>query len=113
MTKSARLAAITKLAYFGPAPVIGVPCYGPPPPMTVGQVMYNVNSPFSNFSAQNKRKITDRIVNTGLDVNDPAKKLLHAGIGALAGNFISNAIGAGPFMRGVATALGANYGYTK
>jgi hypothetical protein len=79
--------------------------------MTVGQVMYNANSPMSILSQSDRRKLTDKIVGAGINVNSPAKSLLRAGIGALAGNFISNMLGAGPFMRGVATAAGAQYGY--
>ena len=113
MTETVRSLALTKLAYFGPAPVIGVPHYGPPPPLTVGQVMYRANMPFLPLSGIDRRKMLDSIVDTGKNVNAPAKSLLNAGIGALVGNFISNQLGAGPFMRGVATAVGANYGYNR
>ena len=113
MTKTARVYALYKLAYFGPAPVLGAPHFGPPPPMTVGQVMYNANMPFSPLTGVDRRKMLDSIVNSGKNVNAPAKSLLNAGIGALAGNFISNALGAGPFMRGVATAVGAINGYNR
>jgi hypothetical protein len=113
MTKTARFYALYKLAYFGPAPVLGSPNYGPPPPMTVGQVMYNVNIPSSPLQDADRRRMLDSIVNSGKNVNAPAKSLLNAGIGALAGNFISNALGAGPFMRGFATAVGAINGYNR
>lgn len=73
--------------------------------------MHDIANPFSPMSRPMARSLTDRIIDSGVDVNSPAKKLLHAGIGALAGNFISNMLGAGPFTRGVATTLGARYGY--
>lgn len=113
MTKEARIAAIEKIAYIGGGyDPEGYCTYRTPPP-TVGQFMYNVNGPYSPLSSFEKRKITDRVVDTGIDVNSPAKSLLRAGIGALAGNFLANAFGAGPFMRGVATTIGANYGYNN
>ena len=110
MTEAIRKEALEKLAYFGPAPVTGAPMYFPPPP-TVGQVMYGINGPMSPLSPADKRFLTDKIVNTGINVNAPGKSLIRAGLGALAGNFISNALGVGPFGRGLATAIGANYGY--
>lgn len=110
MTDVDRSRALTKLAYFGSAAVQGSPSFFPAP-LTVGQVMHDISNPFSPMSRPMARSLTDRIVNSGVDVNSPAKKLLHAGIGALAGNFISNMLGAGPFARGVATTLGARYGY--
>ena len=110
MTPDLRAKAIIKLAYFGAAPVPGAPQFTSPP-LTVGQVMYNANAFGSPLSMQDRRAFTDKVVNSGLNVNDPAKSLIRAGIGALAGNFIANALGLGPFNRGVATAIGANYGY--
>lgn len=112
MTRSARLAALEKLAYFGPA---ADPRHLPysRPPLTVGQIMYGIGSPACLLDAQEKRQLTDRIVGSGVDVNSPAKRLVSAGIGALAGNFIANMFGAGPFNRGIATAIGAKYGYNK
>ena len=110
MTDRIRAEALTKLAFFGPAPVPGAP-YFAPPPLTVGQAMYNVNAFGSPLSMHDKRLINDKIVNSGINVNAPAKSLFRAGIGALAGNFIANALGLGPFNRGLATAIGANYGY--
>jgi len=104
--------ALEKLAYYGPAAVTGAPMYFPPPP-TVGQVVYNINSPTSQLSPANRRFLTDKIVDTGINVNAPGKSLLRAGLGALAGNFISNALGVGPFGRGLATAIGASYGYNN
>ena len=112
MTKGARVNALMKLAYFGPASVIGRCTYRTPPP-TVGQTIYNINAPYSQIPQYEKRMLTDSIVDTGINVNSPAKSLFHAGIGALAGNFLSNALGAGPFLRGVATTLGASYGYNN
>lgn len=110
MNGAVRRHALEKLAYFGSAPVNGVPVYLTPPP-TVGQVMYLANSPMSPLPPASGRFLTDRIVNTGINVNAPAKSLIRAGLGALAGNFISNALGAGPFGRGLATGIGATYGY--
>lgn len=110
MTSAERDSALTKLAYFGTAAVAGAPAYFTPP-LTVGQVMHDVSSPFSSLPPPLARRVNDDIVGSGVDVNSSAKRLLHAGIGALAGNFISNMLGAGPFMRGVSTALGAKYGY--
>lgn len=105
-----RKQAIEKLAFFGPAPVTGAPIYRTPP-LTVGQSLYSL--PSMNLSPYHQREIHDKIVNSGLHVNKPAKSLLNAGIGALAGNFISTTLGMGPFMRGALTAIGANYGYNK
>ena len=110
MTAEERTYALEKIAYFGPADVVGSPSYTRPP-LTVGQMMYRSGGPYSPLTPVQSRELNDSIVRTGIDVNSPAKSLLHAGIGALAGNFISNALGAGPFMRGMATAIGANYGY--
>ena len=112
MTPDLRAKAITKLAYFGAAPVPGMLQFTSPP-LTVGQVMYNANAFGSPLSMHDRRLFTDKVVNSGLSVNDPAKSLIRAGIGALAGNFIANALGMGPFKRGIATAIGANYGYGK
>ena len=111
MTKEARISSIMKLAYFGPAS-LGHSSYRTPPP-TVGQTIYNINGPYSPLQPLDRRMLTDRIVDTGLNVNSPAKNLLNAGLGALVGNFLSNAFGAGPFIRGAATAIGANYGYNN
>lgn len=102
--------ALEKLAYFGAAPVPGSPSFMHPT-LTVGQMMYRAGGPYSPLSPAQTRSLNDKIVQTGIDVNSPAKRLLGAGIGALAGNFISNAMGAGPFMRGMATGIGAHYGY--
>ena len=110
MTESIRQEALEKLAYFGPAPVQGVPPYTVPP-ATVGQVMYGINAPYSPLSPATRRFLNDKIINTGINVNAPGKSLIRAGLGALAGNFISNALGAGPFGRGLATGIGASYGY--
>lgn len=110
MTATARTEALTKLAFFGTAYVPGTPVFAPPAP-TVGQAMYNVNAFGTPLSPHEKRVITDNIVNSGIDVNAPAKSLLHAGIGALAGNFIANTLGLGPLNKGLATAIGAYYGY--
>ena len=104
-------AVLCKMAYFGPAPVFGSPVLPPPPPLTVGQVMYNVSAPGSPMSGVQQREFKDQVVHTGLNVNSPARSLLRAGVGAVAGNLISNALGMGPFMRGVMTAAGAGYGY--
>ena len=105
-----RAAALEKLAYFGRSDVSGSPAFMTPP-MTVGQVMYNAGSPAFGLHPDVARGINNSIVRSGLSVNDPAKKLFHAGIGALASNFIANKLGVGPFARGVITAAGANYGY--
>lgn len=112
MIHAVRKEALEKLAYFGTASVSGTPVYLTPPP-TVGQMLYNVNGPYSPLSQSDKRFLSDRIVNTGINVNASGKSLLRAGLGALAGNFISNALGVGPFGRGLATAIGANYGYNS
>lgn len=110
MLDSTRRIALEKLAYFGPAYVAGAPSFYTPP-LTVGQVMYNINNPASPLSQSDRRLLTNKIVQTNTNVNSPAKSLLRAGIGALAGNFIATTLGAGPFTRGMATAIGANYGY--
>lgn len=110
MTPELRTKALVKLAYFGAAAVPGMQQFTVPP-LTVGQVMYNANALGSPMSMHEKRIFMDKVVNSGLNVNDPAKNLIRAGIGALAGNFIANALGLGPFKRGIATAIGANYGY--
>lgn len=110
MTYEERMGAIEKLAYFGPAYVAGAPQYVVPPP-TVGQVMYGINGPYSPLAPATRRFLNDKITNTGINVNAPGKSLIRAGLGALAGNFISNALGAGPFGRGLATGIGASYGY--
>lgn len=109
IAKDTRQRALEKLAFFGPAAVSGSPFYTHPP-MSVGQTMYAANAS-SFLSTFQKRQINNRIVATGADVNSPVKNILKAGIGALAGNFIANALKAGPFMRGMITATGANYGY--
>lgn len=111
MNRILRERALEKLAYFGPVGVTGTPVYAVPPPPTVGQVMYGINSPYSPLSQADKRFLNDKIVGTGINVNAPGKSLLKAGLGALAGNFISNALGIGPFGRGLATGIGASYGY--
>lgn len=107
-----RRLALEKLAFHGSAQVIGSPMYYTPP-LSVGQVLYHVNSPYNPMTNHQKRQLIDSINGTKIDVNKPAKSLLRAGIGALAGNFISTALGAGPFMRGLSTAIGANYGYNN
>lgn len=139
MHNDIRRKALTKLAFYGSTWVTGSPRFGIPQ-LTVGQAMYNLNSQTCNTtnnnlstsniymprprttlasdpafyaSALGRRNITDQIVNTGIGVNSPAKSLLHAGIGALAGNFIANALKTGPFVRGLMTATGANYGYNN
>lgn len=101
--------SLVKSAFSGIAPVPGSPYYVPPT-MTVGQTMYNVGVD-SSLSPYQKRQINGAIVNTGIGVNSPAKNLLKAGVGAMAGNFIGKMLGVGPFWRGVMTATGANYGY--
>lgn len=100
---------LVKSAFSGIAPVPGSP-YFTPPPLTVGQTMYNVGVT-DGLSPFQKRQINGAIVDTGLGVNSPAKNLLKAGVGAMAGNFIGKMLGVGPFWRGVMTATGANYGY--
>lgn len=112
MTREARYAAIEKIAFYGPASVTGIPSYTLPP-ATVGQVMYGAMNPAYGLPPWKARAIMNSIVDSKVDVNSPAKKLMNAGIGALAGNFISNMLGAGPFGRGMATAIGASYGYNK
>lgn len=110
MNSNIRRAALLKLAYFGPAWVPGAPFYQNQSPTAVGQVIYMAKQDQS-MPPMASRRLTDDIVSTGVNVNSPAKNLFKAGIGALAGNFISNALKAGPFVRGLMTATGANYGY--
>ena len=112
MTRGYADIALKKLAYYGPAPVQGAPVFVQPP-LTAGQVLYGVGNPAYGLPPWKARAIANGIVRSGVDVNSPAKRLVNAGIGALAGNFVSNMLGAGPFGRGLATAIGASYGYNK
>jgi hypothetical protein len=112
MTRKDRHIALTKLAFFGPAQVQGAPAFAVPP-LTAGQVLYGVGNPAYGLPPWKARAIANGIVRSGVDVNSPARKLINAGIGALAGNFVSNMLGAGPFGRGLATAIGASYGYNN
>lgn len=108
MTGKARLSALSKLAFCGPADVYGSPSFDVPVP-TVGQAMTGINANLS-IPAGIRRSALDRIVRTGIDVNSPARKLFGAGLGALAGNLVSRAFGFGLLGRTAATAIGANYG---
>ena len=108
MNSQARASALRKLAFFGPCDVPGTPVYFAPQ-ITVGQTMTNLNAqPF--ISPFQKRQALDQIVNTGLDVNAPAKKLFGAGLGAVAGNLIGKALGFGTLGRTLTTFAGAHYG---
>lgn len=102
--------ALMKLAYFGYAGVNGTPTFTTPQ-MTVGQQLYLLNSnPY--LPSNQVRQAKDSLVNSGIDVNTPLSKAIKTGIGALAGNFIAkNILKSSPFMQGVLTTLGANYGY--
>lgn len=75
--------------------------------------MYLAKAPKTNIPGMSGRDFTDSVIKTNVNVNAPAKSLLNAGIGALAGNFIANTLKTGPFMRGIMTAAGASYGYNR
>lgn len=109
MDFSTRVKAMHKLAFFGPAKVSGSPGFMHPP-MTVGQLMYDINAQ-AERAGNERRKYLNDIVNTGVDVNAPVRSLIGAGFGALAANGISKMLGMNPFYRGITTAIGANYGY--
>lgn len=109
MTTLQKAQALTKLAFYGPAPVFGAPVYLPPP-VTVGQAMTDINA-IQALSAYDRRRAIDQIVATGVDVNSPLRNLFTAGLGALAGKTISKALGLSPFTQGVAATMGAQYGY--
>lgn len=85
---------LLKLAYFG---------------QTVGDVMTAWNSDFSaNHSI--RRDAFDRINRSGIDVKQPASRLLHIVGGGLAGNALSKYLGARPFWSSAATIGGAIIG---
>lgn len=120
MTSAQRATALVKLAFYpgvfsgsfghpGTNPIAGSTTFFAPQ-ITVGQAMTDIGA-LQTLSMADRRRALDQIVSTGIDVNSPAKKLLSAGIGALAGKMVTKALGFGPFAQGVASTIGANYGY--
>ena len=106
--------AIEKLAFFGTASVSGSPSYAVPRPTLGDMQRAMLASPYtSGMPPSMARRMSDRLTATGLPVSTPAKSVMKAAIGGLAGNFIANALGTGPFMRGVMTAAGAGIGYNR
>ncbi len=110
MNAGLRASAIEKMAFFGPAGVTGSPVFRNPG-ITVGQIMNNIRVS-SSIPPMERRKALDGIVASGIDVNAPGHSLLKAGLGAVAANAVAGMLGAGPFLRGVSTVLGARYGYS-
>lgn len=83
--------------------------FGDQPTFTVGDVMHRVSADMT-LDPFRQRRINSAIVGTGLPVSAPGGRLVHMGIGALAGNAIGKYLGANPFWKGVTTLGGALYG---
>lgn len=80
-----------------------------PQPQTVGDFMHSWSANL-NANPAVRRDAFDRINAAGLDVKQPASRIPYILGGGIAGRAAASYLGAGPFLKNVATVRGALFG---